>query len=154
MTPLRASLMFPPNAVPDTGIDLHRPKGIRYTPKDITLSTLSPPTKLWFWPVKQITLDDIVEAAAEVFDVSRKDLLSCGRHKPLVTYRMAAMAVCCHLTSATLTRIGQKFGGKDHASIINARNKMAPHIAAVAAELPSETTPVEWCRAMKARIAA
>ncbi len=151
MDPIRARLMNPPNAVPDTGIDLHRQRGIDFHPKDITKP--KPYPGFWFWPVSTTTTaDDIIDAAADIFDVSAADLRSSARHQPLVHYRMATMAICCRLTSLSTTRIGQKFGGRDHATVISARKRMALHIEAIAAELSPDAPVADWARAIKMRI--
>ncbi len=152
MTPLRARLMSPPNAVPDPGIDLHRRANLApFAPMDITKP--KPYPGFWFWPIEEkLTIDAIMESCSEVFEVSISDLRSPSRHMPLVKYRMAAMAICCHLSHLALIRIGQKFGGRDHCTVLNARKKMAFHMAAVAATLPEVASTRDWAAAMKARL--
>ncbi len=150
---LRDRLMNPPNAVPDTGIDLRRPQqGAPFRPKDITKP--KPYPGFWFWPILPTTVDDMIDVAADIFDVSAADLRSSARHQPLVRYRMAAMAICCQLSSIGLARIGKKFGDRDHATVINARKKMAFHIETIAAEIGPGASVADWARAMKLRIDA
>jgi hypothetical protein len=152
MTPLRKRLMNPPNAVPDTGIDLRRPAAnrISFNPRDITKP--KPYPGHWFWFLHDNTVETIIETCSEVFRVGIEDIKGTARHRPLIHYRMATMAICCHLSTLSLTRIGKRFGKCDHTSVLNANKKMASHMTAVAAELPADASPIEWAQAMKRRI--
>lgn len=151
MTPLRARLFSPPNMVPDAGIDLRRRRGVEFRPKDITIP-LRPYPGFWFWPISGATVDEIIESAAQVFGVSVNDIKGHARNKPLVTYRMATVAICRRLSLLSLPRIGQRFGSRNHTAVLHAVRKMQPHIDAVATELPADAPALEWARAMRRRI--
>jgi chromosomal replication initiator protein len=71
-----------------------------------------------------ITPEDIVKAVAKYFDIRPAELKSPKRLKKLSQARQIAMYLCRDLTSASFPEIGEKFGGKDHSTVIYAVKKM------------------------------
>jgi len=53
------------------------------------------------------------------------DLKSKRRHRSIAEPRQIAMFMARELTGASLSEIGQKFGGKDHSTVIHSCNKIA-----------------------------
>ena len=66
----------------------------------------------------------IMNVTANYFDVSVEDLKSKKRKKELVEARHVAMYLCYQLINMTYTDIGEVFGGKNHATVIHACNRM------------------------------
>ncbi|MDP8961462.1 MAG: chromosomal replication initiator protein DnaA [Actinomycetota bacterium] len=71
-----------------------------------------------------LTLDHIIEKAAEVFGFSVEDLRGHSRRRPLVAARQAAMYVCRALTEESLPAIGRSFGGRDHTTVLYSVRKV------------------------------
>lgn len=72
----------------------------------------------------EITPDAIQRAVAQVFSVEVADLKGEKRDKALVLARHVAMYLTRELTECPLQMIGRAFGGKNHASIVHARNRI------------------------------
>lgn len=70
-----------------------------------------------------VTIHLVMRAFAAVSPCSVEALKSPRRHQPLVHYRQAAMALARGVTGRPLTKIGQKFGGRDHTTVLHACNK-------------------------------
>ena len=72
----------------------------------------------------RVTSDLVISVAAEYFDVSAEEICSASRSRPLVTARQTAMYLCRELTDLSLPKIGERFGGRDHSTVIFAVNKV------------------------------
>ncbi|WP_304055918.1 chromosomal replication initiator protein DnaA [Levilactobacillus namurensis] len=72
-----------------------------------------------------ITIPVIQDRVADYFHVSLKDLKGKKRKKTIVIPRQIAMYLSRELTDASLPRIGNEFGGKDHTTVIHAYDKIA-----------------------------
>lgn len=69
------------------------------------------------------TIDDtIVEAVCDQFQTTREELMSHTRKREIVQARQVGMYLMWLFTSYSLSRIGDYFGGKDHATVIHAKN--------------------------------
>ncbi|MDO8736701.1 MAG: chromosomal replication initiator protein DnaA [Thermoleophilia bacterium] len=73
----------------------------------------------------RITIDMIQNEACRFFSVSMSDLKGSKRSQSIVFPRQIAMYLCRELTDSSLPRIGEKFGGRDHTTVIHAINKIA-----------------------------
>jgi len=73
----------------------------------------------------RITIDMIQSEACRFFSVSMSDLKGSKRSQSIVFPRQIAMYLCRELTDSSLPRIGEKFGGRDHTTVIHAINKIA-----------------------------
>ena len=76
----------------------------------------------------RVTPDLVISVAAEYFDVSPDEIRSSSRSRPLVDARQMAMYLCRELTDLSLPKIGQRFGGRDHSTVIHATNKIKQHM--------------------------
>ncbi len=76
-----------------------------------------------------ITLDAIQRAACIYFGASRIDLLSPRRDAAIVRTRQVAMYLARKLTMHSMPKIGQRFGGRDHTTVIHAVRKISALIA-------------------------
>lgn len=72
----------------------------------------------------QITIDRIQREVATFFNVTQKDLKSQRRPRAISYPRQVAMYLSRKLTSASLSEIGQQFGGKDHTTVLSADRKV------------------------------
>jgi chromosomal replication initiator protein len=72
----------------------------------------------------RVTADLIISTVADYFDVTPDEIRSANRSRPLVTARQTAMYLCRELTDLSLPKIGDRFGGRDHSTVIHATNKI------------------------------
>ncbi|WP_432821868.1 chromosomal replication initiator protein DnaA [Trichloromonas sp.] len=77
---------------------------------------------------REITIEEIQKGVAAHFNLKVSDLKSAKRLKALVIPRQIAMYISRQLTSASYPEIGEKFGGKDHSTIIHAIKKIEKQI--------------------------
>jgi chromosomal replication initiator protein len=80
--------------------------------------------------VEQITAspDTILEVAVEILNVSIEDLKSSSRRREISNARHIAMYLMRQHTDLSLPRIGEKFGGKDHTSVMYSCDKIAKQL--------------------------
>lgn len=78
---------------------------------------------------KEITIDFIQKIVAEHFKLKVADLKSEKRFKNFVIPRQIAIYLSRELTKASFPEIGEKFGGKDHSTVIYAVKKMTTLMA-------------------------
>lgn len=74
-----------------------------------------------------ITIDHVVNATCEYFRVKRDELIGKKRNKEIVVPRQICIYLICDLLgeSVPLVSIGEYFGGRDHATVIHARDKIS-----------------------------
>ena len=69
----------------------------------------------------EITVDKVLETVCNYFGISREDLLSKTRKRQIVLARQIAMYLSRNMVSGiSLSSIGSKIGGKDHATVLYA----------------------------------
>jgi chromosomal replication initiator protein len=73
---------------------------------------------------KEISIELIQKVVAEHFKLKVADLKSEKRLKNFVIPRQLAIFLCRELTKASFPEIGEKFGGKDHSTVIYAVKKI------------------------------
>ncbi len=73
---------------------------------------------------KEITIDMIMKEVAAYFSIKTPDIKSAKRIKSIMLPRQIAIFLSRKLTSASLVSIGEKFGGKDHATVIHSIKKI------------------------------
>jgi len=80
--------------------------------------------------VEQITAspDTILEVAVEILKVSVEDLKSSSRRREISNARHIAMYLMRQHTDLSLPRIGEKFGGKDHTSVMYSCDKISKQL--------------------------
>jgi chromosomal replication initiator protein len=71
-----------------------------------------------------LTIEAIQKEVASYFNLKVADLRSSKRHKAVARPRQIAMFLCRKLTDSSFPEIGQRFGGKDHSTVISACNKI------------------------------
>jgi chromosomal replication initiator protein len=73
---------------------------------------------------RDITVEMIQKQVAEYFKIKVMDLKSEKRQKNLIIPRQIAIYLCRDLTKSSYPEIGEKFGGKDHSTIIHSFKKI------------------------------
>ena len=71
-----------------------------------------------------ITSDLILAETSRYFGLDASEVLSMKRDRALVHARHVAMYLCRELTDLSLPRIGQRFGGRDHSTVMHATSKI------------------------------
>jgi len=74
---------------------------------------------------RDISVEMIQKFVAEFFSIKISDMKSDKRLKTLVIPRQIAIYLCRDLTKSSYPEIGEKFGGKDHSTIIHSFKKIA-----------------------------
>jgi len=72
-----------------------------------------------------ISPTDIINRTADYFNVTIEDLYGSSRSQSLANARQIAMYLCRELTSLSLPKIGQLFGGRDHTTVMYAHKKIS-----------------------------
>ncbi|MGH3058906.1 MAG: chromosomal replication initiator protein DnaA [Gaiellaceae bacterium] len=75
--------------------------------------------------VPEISVERIQETVVERFGISLQELTGDRRSQAIVYPRQVAMYLCRELTDSSLPKIGKKFGGRDHTTVIHATSKIA-----------------------------
>ncbi|MDN5301891.1 MAG: chromosomal replication initiator protein [Thermoanaerobacteraceae bacterium] len=78
---------------------------------------------------KKITISDILQEVGRHFSLKVEDFKAKKRTKDLAFARQVAMYLCSELTDLSLPKIGEEFGGRDHTTVIHARDKIAQDMA-------------------------
>jgi len=73
---------------------------------------------------REVTIDEIIKRVAHHYNIKVTDLKSPKRLKAVVLPRQIAMFLARQLTSSSYPEIGERFGGKDHSTIIHAIRKI------------------------------
>lgn len=73
---------------------------------------------------KIITISDIQEVVAERYNIRMEDFPAKKRTKSVAFPRQIAMYLSRELTDASLPKIGEEFGGRDHTTVIHAHEKI------------------------------
>ncbi len=93
-----------------------------------------------------VTIDSIQKKVSSYFDLKTKDLKSKRRLKQVVFPRQIGMYLSRKLTPSSLIEIGEKFGGKDHSTVIHSIKKIEekinndPYTKSVIADLMKQVT--------------
>lgn len=72
----------------------------------------------------QLTVERIQGVVAEYFKISLADMYSKRRLKSIVVPRQIAMYLCKELTKSSLPDIGDRFGKRDHTTVLHAVQKI------------------------------
>jgi chromosomal replication initiator protein len=75
------------------------------------------------------TIEQVQEAAADIFGVSKAELLARDRTPRVSFARQVAMYVAREVTDETLPAIGRGFGGRNHTTVLHAHRRITEDIA-------------------------
>jgi chromosomal replication initiator protein len=90
-----------------------------------------------------VSVDDVQRAVCEYFNIKLADLKSHRRHRSLAHPRMIAMYLCRQRLHTSYTELGERFGGKDHTTVISAVRKIESRIDSEDAELQQSIEAIE-----------
>jgi chromosomal replication initiator protein len=96
-------------------------------------------------PDSAYTIEEIQDAAADLFAISRAQLLARDRTPSIAFARQIAMYVTRELTDETLPAIGRGFGGRNHTTVLHAHRR-------VAADMTRDPRTFEAVGALRARV--
>lgn len=71
-----------------------------------------------------VDADSIISTTCEYFSISMDDLVGSSRVAALVRARQIAMYLCRELTDLSLPKIGSRFGGRDHSTVMHSVRKI------------------------------
>ncbi len=74
---------------------------------------------------EEVTPDAIIRASAEYFKISREELIGKSKRQELVKARQVCTYLMCEMLSMPLVSVGKEMGGRDHATVIYSREKVA-----------------------------
>ncbi|KHF26478.1 ATPase [Solemya velum gill symbiont] len=74
---------------------------------------------------KMVSIENIQKTVAEYFKTRASDMLSSKRTRTVTRPRQIAMALAKELTNHSLPEIGERFGGRDHTTVLYATRKVA-----------------------------
>jgi len=72
----------------------------------------------------QVDADAIIRETSRYFSISIDDLAGSSRVAQITTARQIAMYLCRELTDLSLPKIGAKFGGRDHTTVLHSVRKI------------------------------
>ena len=72
-----------------------------------------------------MSVEDIQRAVCEYFNIRLVDLKSHRRHRAVSFPRMLAMYLCRQRLGTSFPEIGDRFGGKDHTTVMNAVRRIS-----------------------------
>jgi len=70
--------------------------------------------------INRVLINDVIVQACEVYEISRADLLGERRTRKIARPRQRAMYVAKKLTGRSYPYIGERFGGRDHTTVMHA----------------------------------
>jgi chromosomal replication initiator protein len=76
-----------------------------------------------------ISIDNIQKVVTSFFNIKISDLKVKRKYKGYVIPRQIAMYFCRKLTNASLIEIGEKFGGKDHSTVLHSIRKVEEKVS-------------------------
>ena len=76
-----------------------------------------------------ISIDSVQKVVSNFFNIKISDLKVKRKYKNYVVPRQIAMYLSRKLTSASLLEIGEKFGGKDHSTVLHSIKKVEEKIS-------------------------
>ncbi|MDD9944185.1 MAG: chromosomal replication initiator protein DnaA [Myxococcales bacterium] len=94
-------------------------------------------------PESVATVDDIQRAVCEHFNVRMSDMKSHRRHRSIAHPRMVAMYLCRQRLKTSYTELGDRFGGKDHTTVLSAVRKIESRLEADDMDLQATVEAIE-----------
>lgn len=77
---------------------------------------------------EDLTADTIIDATCKYFAISKADIVGKKKNKEVVEPRMIAIYLISEMLDLPLVAIGKLFGGRDHTTIIHARDKITEQV--------------------------
>ena len=97
---------------------------------DITLDLAIDALKDYFVKtiISQNKMDQVLQIVCDQYNLTEEELLSKKRSNEVAIPRMIAMYICRAYLDENLTKIGIKFGGKNHTTVMHAVDKIKKEI--------------------------
>ncbi len=73
----------------------------------------------------EITADEIIDCTCRYFNVNKSDVIGKKKNKEIVEPRQIAIYLINELMTLPLTSIGEFFGGREHTTVMHARDKIS-----------------------------
>ena len=94
--------------------------------KPITIELAQETFKDYSAPTEEaIGAEDVIDCTCKYFSVSKEDLLGKKRDKKIVEPRQICIYVISEMLPLPLIAIGELMGGRDHTTVLHAKNKVA-----------------------------
>lgn len=77
---------------------------------------------------QNLTVDKIIDVVCKYYNIKKSDLISKKKNKEIVDPRQICMYVITELLDVPLMTIGEVLGGRDHTTVIHARDKISSNI--------------------------
>lgn len=77
---------------------------------------------------ENLDIEKIIRVCCEYFNISREDLIGKKKSKEIVEPRQICMYVITEFLDTPLVAIGDYFGGRDHTTVMHARDKVARNL--------------------------
>ena len=77
---------------------------------------------------QNLTVDKIMDTVCKYYNVKKVDLVGKKKNKEIVDPRQICIYLITELLDIPLMTIGQAFGGRDHTTIMHARDKITQNI--------------------------
>ena len=74
---------------------------------------------------EELQIDDIINCVSSFYKISKNDMLGKKKNKEFVEPRQICIYLITDMMNVPLQTIGQKMGGRDHTTVIYARDKVA-----------------------------
>jgi chromosomal replication initiator protein len=78
---------------------------------------------------REITIDMVIKEVCSHFAVTLSDIRSSKRIRSIMYPRQLAMYLARKMTDSSLVSIGEKFGGKDHATVLHSIRKIESELS-------------------------
>ena len=101
------------------------------TGEEVTMSMAESILKDIMSPAKDrshVDIDLIKKVTAEYYSIKIDDMTAKTRTREIVTARQVAMYLARTMTNASLPKIGEEFGGRDHTTVMHANGKIAEEL--------------------------
>ena len=72
-----------------------------------------------------ISVDEIIDCTCKYFDVQKSDVVGKRKNKDVVVPRQIAIYLIIEFTNIPLSSIGSHFGGREHTTVMYARDKVS-----------------------------
>ena len=94
--------------------------------KPVTLELAQETFKDYNGPTEEaVGADDIIDTTCKYFGITREDIVGKKRDKKIVEPRQICIYLISEMLPLPLTSIGSIMGGRDHTTIMHAKNKIA-----------------------------
>ena len=74
---------------------------------------------------EEVTPDAIIRATCSYYNTTKEDLLGKNKRQEIVRARQVCTYLMCDMLALPLVTVGQIMGGRDHSTVIYARDKIA-----------------------------